>query len=218
MATTRATRRATPKAARSAGRPPRGSGPRRVGGGRPGRGRQRLVWLIGAVLAVLAFVGVLAGRSGERDATGSSARIATGTGGAAVVRPFALTTLANSTFRVPTGKPTVLFFLAGWCGSCVPEAQALDRIERSAGPKVAILAVSVDPSETPGTLREFMSIVGAPRYPFAIDRDGRLVTMLRIRSLDTTVVLDPSGRVVYRDAVPTDEATLRAALAKAGLS
>jgi hypothetical protein len=40
---------------------------------------------------------------------------------------------------------------------------------------------------------------------------------LAIRALDSTVVVDAGGRIVYRDAVPTDEATLRAALAEAGV-
>ena len=39
-----------------------------------------------------------------------------------------------------------------------------------------------------------------------------------MRALDTTVIIDTGGRVVYRDEVPTDLATLTRALSKAGLA
>ena len=129
---------------------------------------------------------------------------------------FSIDTISGATFRSPTGKPTVLYFLAGWCSSCVPEAQALDQIERATGDRVAILAVSADPTDSASTLQQFAQFVGSPRYGFALD-DGTLVRRLGVRALDTTIVLDPAGRIVYRDAIPTEESTLRAALARAGL-
>lgn len=41
--------------------------------------------------------------------------------------------ISGSTFQVPAGKPVVLYFMAGWCLSCVPESQALDRVQRRHG-------------------------------------------------------------------------------------
>lgn len=41
--------------------------------------------------------------------------------------------ISGSTFQVPAGKPVVLYFMAGWCLSCVPESQALDRVQRGHG-------------------------------------------------------------------------------------
>jgi hypothetical protein len=45
-----------------------------------------------------------------------------------------------------------------------------------------------------------------------------LVVASLVSTVDTTVVLDAAGRIVWRDPGPTDEATLRAALAEAGLA
>ena len=105
--------------------------------------------------------------------------------------------------------------MAGWCGTCIPEAAALDRVERDLGDRVAILGVDADPSDSLDSLQRFVDTVGA-RYGFVFDGDGTLTQALGVRSLDTTVVVDAAGRIVFRDAGPTNEATLRDALARAG--
>lgn len=188
----------------------------------PSRSRAWL-WLATAVplVVLLALAAVRPGSrsNGTADAGTGSARVdaegrgTTDVGGQAPA--FSVTTLSGATFSFPTGKPTVLFFLAGWCGSCVPEAQALGRIQRDLGDRVAILAVSIDPSETPDTLREFIRAAGSPQYPFAIDAEGTLMRAFNARSLDTTVIAGPTGRIVFRDGIPTGETTLRSAIARA---
>jgi thiol-disulfide isomerase/thioredoxin len=124
-------------------------------------------------------------------------------------------TLAGGTFRLPAGRPAVVYFMAAWCSSCRAEAQALGRLQRQLGDRAAILAVDVDPSDLEAQTRAFFHAVGDPGYAVARDQDGRLAGAFAVRALDTTVVVDPAGRVVYRDAVSTDLATLKAALAKA---
>jgi Redoxin len=128
--------------------------------------------------------------------------------------PAVHATTTGGPFILPAGKPAILSFAAAWCNPVV-ETSALARIERDFGERVAILGVGVDPSEPLAELRDFAGRLGAG-YGFVHDRDGTLAGALRVRALDSTVVVDATGRIVYRDAVPTNEATLRAALAKAG--
>jgi peroxiredoxin len=128
---------------------------------------------------------------------------------------FSVVTSAGSTFSLPARKPAGVFFMAGWCGTCIPEAQALAAIDKEFGDRVAIVAVSADPTDSPAALRRFAD---AARYGFAHDKDGTLATAVGVRSLDMTVVVDSEGRIVFRDAVPTGEATLRRALSRAGLA
>jgi len=54
-------------------------------------------------------------------------------------------------------------------------------------------------------------------YAFAQDEDGKLVQAFDARALDTTVVLDTTGRIVHRIDAPIDESTLLTALTAAGL-
>ncbi len=115
------------------------------------------------------------------------------------------------------GKPGALFFFAGWCGSCVVEASALDRVERALGPRVDIAAISPDRSDSVEAIRRFRRNAGYPRYPFVWDSAGTLSTPLAIRALDTTIVYDRDGKVVFRDAAVTDVKTLRDAFRRAGV-
>lgn len=186
--------------------------------GRAFRGRRggRLALGLGVASAVIVALALALDGRGE---TGSD-RVRSLEGGAAVgemAPAFVVTTVGGTSFTLPAQKPAVLFFMAGWCATCLPEAEALDRIERSVGDRVAILAVDADPADSRANLEQFIASAGSPRYGFAHDRDGRLVAAFDAQALDTTVVVDAAGRVVYRDAVPTDEPVLRRALAKAGM-
>ncbi len=72
------------------------------------------------------------------------------------------------------------------------------------------------PQRTLAALGDFSDQAGAS-YGFAHDSDGALAGALKVRALDSTMVVDAAGRIVYRDGYPTDEASLLAALRKAGL-
>jgi len=78
-----------------------------------------------------------------------------------------------------------------------------------------VLGVDIDPAESAADLAAFANRIGA-RYGHVHDTDGTLSQALTVKALDTTVILDTAGRIVYRDATATDEATLRAAGAGQG--
>jgi peroxiredoxin len=126
---------------------------------------------------------------------------------------FTATTIDGSAVSVPQSKPTVLFFMAAWCAP-VQEASALDRIERDLGGKVVVLSVDVDPSESVSDLKTFAEGIGA-RYDYVHDVTGELTAAYGVQAVDSTVVIDAAGRIVYRDTTSTDEATLRGALSEA---
>jgi peroxiredoxin len=110
---------------------------------------------------------------------------------------FTLTTLEGETVSLASerGHPMVLFFMAGWCATCIPEAQALGRIHADLGDRVLILAVSIDPADTPEQLRGFIEAAGNPGYAFAHDRSGRLARAYQVLALDTTVIMPGPDRV-----------------------
>lgn len=195
---------------------------------RPGRAG----WAAAAVVAVL-LVAVLA-TAGQDDAspaaTQRSASIqeeplqspgAANESAAAATAPgevgagFSVVTTGGASFAVPAGRPTVLFFMTTeGCASCAEEAGALEAVARRWGDRAAILAVEMVPGTPVEYVDAFAEFMGGLRYPFAVD-DGQLVRRFGARALDTTVVLDGQGREVFRDSVPTDEATLDDALNQA---
>lgn len=189
--------------------------------------RRRLPWgwlalgLIAAVAGVGTAVAVLTvgggGSGGSGQEAAAQARIGLGTlpGG---TPDFAVRTVSWSGGREfvlsqNLGRPTVLYFVAGWCPSCIPEAQAWGRIKQEVGERVNVLIISPDPSETEGRLLSFRRLAGVGDGPlWAIDREGRIARALGVVTLDTTIVLDGEGREVYRDGLPTPYSKLRQVL------
>ncbi len=107
------------------------------------------------------------------------------------------------------GEVVALFFMAGWCGNCIPEAQAWSELYSAhEGEGLEVLMVSADPNDTPKTIESFRKAGGIGELPWAVDRTGGFTRSLGVRALDSTVILDREGKVAYRDAAPTDEETL----------
>ncbi len=179
-----------------------------------------LIALVAAVAAISA--GRTSNQSGDRhvsvDEAAGQQRSAAGNGEpGSTVATFTTKDIDGRGVQVRRGKPGALFFFAGWCGSCIAEASALDRVERELGTRVAITAISPDPSDSIEAIRRFRRNAGAPRYAFVWDSAGTLGTQFAVRALDTTIVYDADGKVVFRDAAVTDAQTLRKAFRKAGV-
>jgi thiol-disulfide isomerase/thioredoxin len=129
---------------------------------------------------------------------------------------FVAATTTGGRFQLSPGEPAVVFFMAPTCLSCLAEAEALARVHEQYGDRLAVLGVDIDPQATAAQIEQFAQAARA-EYGFVVDRDATLVNAFDARALDTTVITDAEGRIVFRDAVPTDEKTLREALKKAGL-
>lgn len=139
-----------------------------------------------------------------------------GTGIGKVAPDFSVPTLDGKTFTLSEqrGKPTVIFFMAYWCGSCIPEGTALGQIIQEYGNKVSIVAINIDPSATWDTINQFKQAAGNGAFAWAWDTDQKVTTAYQVTALDTTLILDGEGRIVYRDELPTQYETLKAELEK----
>ncbi len=127
---------------------------------------------------------------------------------------WAIHTADGDTLTLPS-KPTVLFFMTSeGCGACMEEAAALNRLTPGWGDAVDVVGVEMVPDTPDNYLQAFSAAVGGLSFRLAVD-DGHLVDRFDVQALDTTVVLDRHGREVFRDTVPSDEATLRQAVARA---
>jgi len=203
-----------------------GAGPRPVQSPKPRparRSRRGMIGLITTVflVAVAAVAGLLLARnSATRNFSVGGQQIALpreGPSGTATsvkslgpAPRFSIKTLAGNTFSLERGRgPVVLSFIAGWCASCVPEAEAGGEIVRNFGKQgVRVLAIDADPNDSLGQLRQFIEAAGNPPIQFAMDRTSEVTLAYKVRALDTTIIIDRKGRMVYRDEWPTDYATL----------
>jgi thiol-disulfide isomerase/thioredoxin len=137
--------------------------------------------------------------------------------GAAASHAFSVRTAAGSTVAVPD-KPTLLFFMTSeGCGDCLEEAAVLDELTQRWQGQVAVVGVEMVPGTPREYLDAFSDVLSGLSFPLAVD-DGALVQRFDVQTLDTTIVLDRKGREVYRDVVPSTEAELLAAVARAGVT
>lgn len=115
------------------------------------------------------------------------------------------------------GKPAIVFFMAYWCGSCVPEAQALARLQQEYGDDISIIAIDLDPSSTPKLLEAFKAAADNGAFTWGFDTDQQMALAYEVQSLDTTLIVDSSGHVVFRDAFPSAYDQLKTVLEQLGL-
>lgn len=164
--------------------------------------------LIGLVLVAVAGVAYVLYSS---STTPSSPAIVSG-------EPAPLVALNESDIYIPhpDAQTNIIFSMAYWCGTCVPEARALAQLQQEYGDQLQVVVVDIDPTSTPERLQEFIfaSALGTDHLIWAMDRDGSFSRSYNIRALDTTIILDRDGKELYRDTYPTPYDTLRNELRK----
>lgn len=130
---------------------------------------------------------------------------------------FALKTIDGSTFRLSEqrGRVVGLYVVASWCDTCIPGTQAWDRLAGEQGSRgLSVVAVSGDPGDTPDDMRRFAALAKAQRPIWALDPKGEFVRQFQVRSLDTTLIIDRAGQLVYRSNIPVSYDVLRRELDK----
>ena len=128
---------------------------------------------------------------------------------------FTVPTLDGTSFDLAAhqGRVVVVMFTAPGCGECIPELRNLSQINAEyAGRGVDIVALNIDSYTTDDDLRDFKSFVGGADYIWAQDQGGLVTRAYGVRALETTVIIDRSGQIAYRDETTTSVDAYRAAL------
>jgi peroxiredoxin len=166
------------------------------------------------VVLIVAALGVFWGfRSASQS---SSSTIQSGVNIGNIAPDFTVPTLGGGTFTLSEnrGKPTIILFMAYWCGNCIPEARALAQLQNEYGDQINILALDVDASSTEESLEQFKHAANDGDFTWAFDRDFQVASSYEVNALDTTLILDVNGLIVYRDQVPTSYNILKDELEK----
>jgi len=184
--------------------------------GRSGSRRTVLV-VTAAVVAVLAVVVALyAARLSTNGSTDASPAAKAGAAAPAkAAAAFTARTLDGAGVDVPGSRPSALFFYSVECGACGPGAQALAEAQNAVGAKANFVAVNVNPGDTDGDINGFLRDNQAERLALIRDTNARLLQAYQVNQLSTAIILNASGRVVYRAVDPT-AGQIQSELAKVG--
>jgi hypothetical protein len=126
---------------------------------------------------------------------------------------FTARTSQGEQVAVPGSRPSVLFFFSVGCGGCGPATRALAQVQQAVGTKANFVAVDVAPGETEQDIKAFLTANQATSLAYASDTNATLLSAYQVTQLSTAVVLDASGKPVFRAVEPT-AGTIRAELAK----
>lgn len=118
---------------------------------------------------------------------------------------FTAETADGSTFVLSEqkGKVVLLNFWATWCGPCVGEMPAFERLHSEFGQEVAILAISC--MEDKETVNQFISDNGYT-FPIAYDEEGAVTIKYPSDGIPYTLVIGKDGIVqdIYVGAKDAD--------------
>ncbi|GAB2711144.1 thiol-disulfide isomerase/thioredoxin [Microbacterium marinum] len=161
---------------------------------------RRTILSITALMAVAILVVVLALTALNRGAgAGTTTGGASGNG----VERIETTSTEGEPVAVPGERPTVLYFMASWCFTCVPQAESMKELEAEYADRAQFVAVDVTPENTKAEVDAFRELAGFPEHPYVVDQTGQLSKKYEIISLDSTVVIAPDSEVLARaDAQP----------------
>lgn len=116
--------------------------------------------------------------------------------------------------KVPTslkeefkGKILILDFWASWCGPCKESLPFYEDLQKRYSPQgLQVLAVSVD--EDPQSALDF---IGKRSFSIRIlwDSNKELSKRLELKAIPTTLILDSSGKVLYRERGFVDSSKLK---------
>jgi thiol-disulfide isomerase/thioredoxin len=94
-----------------------------------------------------------------------------------------------------TGKVTLVNFWASWCGPCVEEIPALNRLLLHMQGKPFEL-ISINYAEKPEQILEFLDMVKVD-FPVLIDEDGSYSARWNVLVYPATFVIAMDGKIVY---------------------
>ena len=124
-------------------------------------------------------------------------------------RDFTATLADGSTFTLSDheGKVVLLNFWATWCGPCVGEMPAFEKLQETYGEDLVLLAVNSGEDE--GTVTSFLEKNGYT-FPVALDPEYAVAMLYPTDGIPYTVIIGTDGKVAVTQVGAGDADTMYA--------
>lgn len=123
---------------------------------------------------------------------------------------FSLTTVTGKTVKLSDfqGKYVLIGFMATWCVPCQIEAENVKKVQEKKN--FVVMQIGIDQRETKEDLLNFQKKFGRDDWLMGFDQNFQIAKLYKVRSFDTTLVINPEGKIIYRDdGWPIDIKTLQ---------
>jgi len=94
------------------------------------------------------------------------------------------------------GKPVLINLWATWCGPCIAELPALNKL--AAGGKIRVLPVSQDSESAKAKVAPFLKTRGGDALEAWLDPEGTAAAQWQVSTLPASIYYDAQGREVWR--------------------
>jgi len=119
---------------------------------------------------------------------------------------FSFTTVEGqeTTLSSFKGQPVLFAFaLTTGCASCIITAGNVLEAQKQIPFKV--IQLSVSPYETPEDLLFFRETFGNSDWLIGFDKDEMVAKQYQVKAVDTTLIVDAQGKIIYReDGIPAE--------------
>lgn len=140
------------------------------------------------------------------EASASASSTAPDAEGAALDRSHSGSQLPSLTFKDAAGKeistqslkgkPVLINLWATWCGPCIAELPALNKL--ASGRKIRVLTVSQDSEAAKDKVAAFLKAKGGDALEPWLDPEGTAATQWQVTTLPASIYYDAQGREVWR--------------------
>ncbi|HEU4887358.1 MAG TPA: TlpA disulfide reductase family protein [Thermoanaerobaculia bacterium] len=136
----------------------------------------------------------------QTAARGSSGPAAVGNDVGMMMPEYTAVNLDGSKFDLAAkrNKVVLLNVWATWCGPCRYEIPELQKIHEHYAPRgFEVIGASVDETDVE-SVRSFIAEQKKMTYPIVHDPDGKITALLETGVLPTSVLVDRTGKIVWR--------------------
>lgn len=83
---------------------------------------------------------------------------------------------------------------------CVPcKAEALNIRAAQKEVNLKVIQIGVSPYESEDDLRDFRKNFGSSDWIIGFDKDRKITELYKVRAVDTTILINAEGKIIYRD-------------------
>ena len=106
-------------------------------------------------------------------------------------------------FDLAGDKPLLLYFWAGWCKPCRLITPQVSSLAEEYKDRITVLGINVGGVDSLRDIKKYNKRYKVT-YPLLIDSDNKTVETYSVHAIPTVILLDETGKILFRDHEPPE--------------